>query len=320
MLRILTFLSRNVPPNYKIKSRLYFFQKSFLLSVGALAVVILNYNIVVKASDCTSPMRLYISVSDRSDNFVQHLQATDFKVLEKKRLQKISQFTFQRNEPISLGVLVDISRDMQGERIHLALSFLKDLAANLESPDEIFVNAFSDDTEELLDFMAPEDYLDDPIENLATGGRPQMGQALDLALIKLRKASNENRGILFISGGRDIAGPATLDHIAQHRHPVYALGIKGAGNFGRKLKVLNIRGSALKVYADRSGGRSIFIESSEEASVAVNQLSFELKNRFLLEYCSSHPKRNRQSRKIRIEVSNSKYQLRYLKKYITTKH
>ena len=215
--------------------------------------------------------------------------------------------------------LLDISRDMQGEKIRLALSLLKALVANLESPDEIFINAFNDETEELLDFIAPEDYLADPIENLSTGGRPQMGQALDLALIKLREASNENRGILFISGGRDIAGPATLDHIAQHGHPIYSLGFKGTGNFGSKFKVLNIKGSALKVYADHSGGRALLFDSAEEASLALNHLTFEFKNKFLLEYCSSHPKQPRKSRKIRVEVSNDKYRLRYLKKYITAR-
>ena len=274
---------------------------------------------MVKASDCASPMKLYVSVSDRSDNFIQDLQAADFKVVEKKRSQKLSYVDFIKNEPISLGVLLDISRDMQGEKIRLALSLLKDLVANLESPDEIFINAFNDETEELLDFIAPEDYLDDPIENLSTGGRPQMRQALDLALIKLREASNENRGILFISGVRDIAGPATLDHIAQHGHPIYSLGFKGTGNFGSKFKVLNIKGSALKVYADHSGGRAIFFESAEEASLALNHLTFEFKNKFLLEYCSSHPKQPRKSRKIRVEVSNDKYRLRYLKKYITAR-
>ena len=274
---------------------------------------------MVKASDCASPMKLYVSVSDRSDNFIQDLQAADFKVVEKKRSQKLSYVDFIKNEPISLGVLLDISRDMQGEKIRLALSLLKDLVANLESPDEIFINAFNDETEELLDFIAPEDYLDDPIENLSTGGRPQMGQALDLALIKLREASNENRGILFISGGRDIAGPATLDHIAQHGHPIYSLGFKGTGNFGSKFKVLNIKGSALKVYADHSGGRAIFFESAEEASLALNHLTFEFKNKFLLENCASDPKQPRKSRKIRVEVSNDKYRLRYLKKYITAR-
>ena len=319
MLRVLIFLNLTVQQNHKIKSRFYFHPKSLLFSIGVLVAVILSYTVMVKASDCASPMRLYVSVSDRSDNFIQDLQATDFKVVEKKRPQKLSHVDFISNEAISLGVLLDISRDMQGEKIRLALSLLKDLVANLESPDEIFISAFNDETEELLDFIAPEDYLDDPIENLSTGGRPQMGQALDLALIKLREARNETRAILFISGGRDIAGPSTLDHIAQHGHPIYALGFKGAGNFGSKLKVLNIRGSALKVYADRSGGRSIFFESAEEASVALNQLTFELKNKFLLEYCSSHPKQSRNSRKIRVEVSNNQYQLRYLKKYITTR-
>ena len=163
--------------------------------------------------------------------------------------------------------------------------------------------------------MAPEDYLEEAVENLSTGGRPHMGQALDLALIKLREASNPNRAVLFISAGRDIAGPATLDHIARHRRPVYALGIEGAISFRTRIKILNVKGSALKVYADHSGGSVYFVESEEEAAGPLEMLPYQLKNRYVLEYPSTHPKRDGKFRKIRVAVNQPQYQVRFLKRY-----
>ena len=261
------------------------------------------------------PVTLHVAVSDRKGKPVENLQAADFQVFEKKKLQKITRIRFERNAPVSLGVLVDVSKSMEGDGIRLALKLLKRLAAKLESPDELFVNAFSNESQELLDYMAPEDYLEDAIDNLGTGGRPHMGQALDLALIKLRDASNFNRAILFISAGRDIAGPATLDHISQHRSPVYALGIEGAISFRTRIKILNIKGSALKVYADHSGGSAFFVETEEEAAGPLEMLPYQLKNRFVLEYLSTHPKRDGKSRKIRVAVTHPQFQVRYLKQY-----
>jgi len=261
------------------------------------------------------PVSLHVAVTDRNGKPVETLQAADFEVFEKKKLQKVTQARFERNVPVSLGVLVDVSKSMEGNGIRLALKLLKRLATRLESPDELFVHAFSAEYHELLDYMAPEDYLEEAVEKLSTGGRPHMGQALDLALIKLREASNSNRAVLFISAGRDIAGPATLDHIARHRRPVYALGIEGAISFRTRIKILNVKGSALKVYADHSGGSAYFVESEEEAAGPLEMLPYQLKNRYVLEYPSTHPKRDGKFRKIRVAVSQPQYQVRHLKRY-----
>lgn len=261
------------------------------------------------------PVTLQVAVTDRNGKPVENLQAADFRIFEKKKPQQVTRARFERNVPVSLGVLVDVSKSMEGNGIRLALKLLKHLAAKLESPDELFVNAFSNDSQELLDYIAPEDYLEDAIENLGTGGRPHMGLALDLALIKLRAASNPNRAVLFISAGRDIAGPATLDHIARHRYPVHALGIEGAISFRTRLKILNVKGSALKVYADHSGGSAYFVETEAEAASALEMLPYQLKNRFVLEYLSTHPERDGKSRKIRVGVSHPQYRVRHLKQY-----
>ena len=268
-----------------------------------------------RSGDRPLSVSLHVAVTDRNGKPVENLQAADFEVFEKKKLQRVTQVRFERDVPVSLGVLVDVSKSMEGDGIRLALKLLKRLAAKLESPDELFVNAFSSESEELLDYMAPEDYPEEAIDNLSTGGRPHMGLALDLALIKLRSASNTNRAILFISAGRDIAGPATLGHIARHRHPVYALGIVGAISFRTRIKILNVKGSALKVYADHSGGSVFFVETEEEAAGPLETLPYQLKNRFVLEYLSTHPRRDGKSRKIRVAVSHPQLQVRHLKRY-----
>ena len=55
------------------------------------------------------------------------------------------------------------------------------------------MNAFSDESQEVVDYISPEDYLGEALDHLGTGGQARMGLAVDLALIKLRDARNKKR-------------------------------------------------------------------------------------------------------------------------------
>jgi hypothetical protein len=224
---------------------------------------------------------------------------------------------------VSLGVLIDISRSMGSEQISQALSWLKLLAERLRSPDELFVNAFSDESQEVVDYLSPEDFLEEPLDHIGTGGQARMGLAVDLALIKLREARNPKRALLFFSAGRDIAGPATLDHISRFGYPIYAVGIageKGVGSTLDRLKNLNLQGSALRVFADHSGGQAIFVESSSEAEKALEQLCLQMKNQYRLDYISGSNGKPGKMLKVEIRTQNPELELRYLKKYPVTAH
>ncbi len=266
---------------------------------------------------------LYVSVHDKQGKPVLGLTQQDFEVFEDKKSQPIRHLEFEKGSPVSLGILMDISRVMGPERINMGLSWLKSLAERLRSPDEIFVNAFSDESQELVDYVSPEDYLEEPLDHLGAGGHTRTGLAVDLALIKLRDAKNKKRALLFISAGRDIAGPATIDHVAKFRYPIYALGIRwaeGASGAFEQLKNFNLRGSALKVYADQSGGNAIVVGSTREAEEAIDRLCYELKNQYRLEYTSSNQDPSKRMRKVEIKTKNPEHEVRYLKKYqIVTK-
>ena len=259
-----------------------------------------------------------LSVFDKSGRSVDTLTTKDFQVLEDNVPQTISFLKFEKSVPISLGILVDIGRSMGTGGTNLALGWVKFLAQKMKSPDELFVNSFSNDSQEVIDYISPEDYLDDPIEKLGAGGQSRTGYAVDLALIKLRDSRNSKRGLLMISPGRDIAGRATLEHIAKSRLPVYALGIGGTEGFGGiidRLKSINVRGSALSLYADQSGGSVAFVDSPLAGEQWLEKFYSDFRNQYRLEYHSTNSKLDGKLRKIEVRVADPEYSLRFLHKY-----
>jgi hypothetical protein len=83
-------------------------------------------------------------VSDASGRFVPGLQKDDFAVYEDDLPQTVTHFSAER-VPISLGIAVDTSGSMAGEKIRAAQTalgrFLYDV---LDARDEIFLYRFSD--------------------------------------------------------------------------------------------------------------------------------------------------------------------------------
>jgi VWFA-related protein len=293
---------------------------SRLLSV-ALALmtsVLVLENSTAVGQDHSSQVSLYISVVDRQGRPVEDLPQESFQVFEDKKQQAISSVRFEKGAPLSLGILIDVSRSMDRERIDMALTWVKSLAERLKSPDEIFINAFSDDSQEVIDFTAPEDYLEEALSHLGTGGQCYTGLAVDRGLIKLRDAKNRKRALLLVSAGLDKAGPATLEHIARFRYPIYGLGLKPKGGVTStldRLKSLSAKGTALKVYADQSGGSAVFAESSNEAEHALDSVYYDLKSQYRVEYVSSNSKRDGKLRKIEVIVTGGDYDIRFLRRY-----
>ena len=264
------------------------------------------------------PVSLYLSILDKEGKPVGNVVDKDLSVFEENRPQVITKLQFEKDTPVSLGVLIDVSRGMGGEGINLALSWLKTLAETLKSPDEIFVNAFSDESQEIVDYISPEDYLGEALDHLGVGGQARMGLAVDLALIKLRDARNQKKAVLLFSAGRDIAGPATLDHISKFGFPVYSIGVPGSsGATGTldRLKNLNLRGSALKVYSEHSGGEALFAQSATEAEGAIARFCLQMKNQYRLEYTSATNGKPGKMLKVEVKSRNPDWDVRYSKKY-----
>jgi Ca-activated chloride channel family protein len=273
---------------------------------------------LIPEAETREHIRLYFGAEDSKGNILGSLTEKDFVVKENDKPMSIQSLSFQRNAPISLGILIDISRSMGVEDSKLALQLVKSLAEIMKSPDELFIMAFSEDAELLVDLISPEDYLEEALDHLGTGGPTYTALAMDRGTAKLREARNPRRVLMIFSAGRDKAGPATREHIGRSRLPIYSLQMAGTGglvgaydSFGS----LNIRGSALKVFADQSGGRVGSGDRFEALFPQLKKFYQEWKNPYLLEYESPNSKQDGKFRKITLEPTSDGVEVLCLQKY-----
>src|SRR2546426_8769521 len=81
------------------------------------------------------------TVTDRSGRFVPGLRQEDFTIYEDNVRQDITHFSNER-VPVSLGIVLDTSGSMAGEKIDNALSAIDRFLGSLLDPtDEIFIRS-----------------------------------------------------------------------------------------------------------------------------------------------------------------------------------
>src|SRR5262245_19463478 len=79
------------------------------------------------------------TVSDENGRFVPGLRLEDFVVYEDEKIQTVTHFSSDRI-PVSLGIVLDTSGSMEGEKIRAARSSLERLLSGLDDPqDEFFL-------------------------------------------------------------------------------------------------------------------------------------------------------------------------------------
>jgi hypothetical protein len=121
-----------------------------------------------------------------------------------------------------------------------------------------------------------------------------------------------------LSAGKDRAGQATLEHIGRARLPIYTLSLEGAGgvrgaydSFG----ALSLRGSLLRIYAEKSGGQAHEAPDEDAGKMVLEGYYQEWKNQYRLEYESPNLKPDGKYRNLQIKPLNSQIQVRHLPRY-----
>src|SRR5687768_16906431 len=92
------------------------------------------------------------TVVDRNGRFVPGLSQNDFIVYEENELQEVTHFSNER-VPVSLGLVLDTSGSMVGEKLTNALMAVDRFLTKLLSPeDEVFLYKFSNYPELVQDW------------------------------------------------------------------------------------------------------------------------------------------------------------------------
>ncbi len=171
------------------------------------------------------------TVSDASGRFVPDLQQDDFVVYEDGRPQAVTYFSADR-VPVSLGLVLDTSGSMAGEKIADAKSALDRFVYDLlDERDEVFLYRFSDHPVFVQGWTSDRALLSRAIGRVSPNGGTAMYDAVLEALPLAATGRHAKKALVVISDGNDTSSIATLNDVRDRLHAsdvlVYAVGIDG---------------------------------------------------------------------------------------------
>jgi VWFA-related protein len=170
------------------------------------------------------------TVSDSRGRFVRGLAQDDFLVYEDDVRQTITHFSAER-VPVSLGVLIDTSGSMAGEKLQSARSALMRLFDLMEPEDEIFLYEFSDIPSLAQSWTSDREQLARAVRRLNARGGTAMFDAVADALPIVETGKHRKKAIVLISDGNDTASATGVRSLKQQIREsevlVYAIGIDG---------------------------------------------------------------------------------------------
>ncbi len=174
-----------------------------------------------------------VTVTDASGRFVPNLRQDDFVVYEDEERQNVTHFSADR-VPVSLGILLDTSQSMQGEKFDAARSALDQFLSDLTSQDdEFFLMQFSSTPNLLQGWTNDRRLVSRALAGAYPRGGTAMYDAIADALPMMKRARNRKQAIVILSDGNDMTSdtPLSAVHqiIRQSEALVYAVGIDCSG-------------------------------------------------------------------------------------------
>src|SRR5262245_35967024 len=173
------------------------------------------------------------TVSDANGRFVPNLKQDDFLIYEDNEPQQVTHFSSER-VPVSLGIAVDTSSSMMGEKIESARSALDRFLYDLLDPqDEIFLYQFSNDPTLLQGWTTDRQRLSRALGRLNPHGGTAMYDAVAEAVPLVQQGQFRKKALVVISDGNDTSSTTRLRDVQQQIREsealVYAVGIDCSG-------------------------------------------------------------------------------------------
>ncbi len=171
------------------------------------------------------------TVSDQNGRFVPGLRKEDFLVYEDDQLVDVTHFSAER-VPVSLGIALDTSGSMAGEKIREAQTaidrFVYDL---LDARDELFIYRFSNYPVLLQGWTTDRQLISRALGRITPNGGTAMYDTVAEAIPLAARGKNQKKALVVISDGNDTASRtdvrAVKQQIRESEVLVYAIGLDG---------------------------------------------------------------------------------------------
>jgi len=260
-----------------------------------------------------------VTVRDDNGRLVPDLPVNAFTIFEDGEPQAITQYAHER-VPVGLGLLLDISDSMFGQRIKDARAAVERFLLELLSPDDsLFVMTFNHEPHVLISWTPPAEAaaVRSGLDTLRPFGGTAVYDAVLHALTIMDHRPRDRAALVIISDGADTASDTTLrdlrSALLRTDAFVYAVAIDSPD---RQAINTRVNSEALGEITNVTGGVTEVVRTSADLSAATARIAEELNTQYVLGYSSPHPGDGKYH-SIRVKVNREGYRARSRNGYIS---
>jgi len=228
--------------------------RSLALAAAVLAVLLMNAHADAQSGQQDQPqsgdtgqqafrfktgvelINVTATVTDETGRFVSGLHKEDFRVYQDNALQEVTHFTNER-VPVSLGIVLDTSGSMEGEKMNAAREALNSFLDQLNDPDdEVFLYRFDNHPVLVEGWTKDKRRLSYALSRMQPRGGTALYDAVADAVPLAQSGHNRKKAIVIISDGNDTSSRTDVQSlkrmIREAEVLVYAIGIDSQSEFG----------------------------------------------------------------------------------------
>jgi VWFA-related protein len=232
------------------------------------------------------------SVRDGRGRVVSGLMASDFEVRDNGQLRPVLSLRSDRQSPISLAILVDMSGSMAiGAKIAMARQAYDSIVLQLhEGQDEVALFTFDEALHERQDFTRDLAKLRGALTDFAPFGSTSLFDATAAAARRLAARSATNKGIIVLTDGIDTSSAMTAREVSGLASsidvPVFV--VATVPSLDQRLLLQAAERSTpsavadLRDLAEWTGGHLVFASTFVETVVAASSLIDGLRQQYVL--------------------------------------
>jgi VWFA-related protein len=222
---------------------------------------------------------------------ISGLTSSDFEVRDNGELREVLSLRSDRQSPVSLAILVDMSGSMIGPKIEMARQAYDSVLSQLRSAhDEVAVFTFDSEVHERRPFTRDLATLKDALSEFQPFGTTSLYDATAASARQLAGRSAAHKAIIVITDGYDTSSAMNSREVSglASSMGVPVLVVATMSALDRQLK-LEAAGRArpsgeadLRDLAEWTGGRFVFATTLAETVVVVTSLLEELRQQYVL--------------------------------------
>lgn len=286
-------------------------------------------------------VNLYFSVRDRKGGYISTLGKEDFTVFEDGKKQEIRYFSRETDQPLTLGLLVDVSRSqealIEAERRASSRFFER----VLRQKDMAFLLSFGVDAELLQDHTGSPALLARALDRLRLnagvsgmsptgtplplpgGGRGTvLYDAVWLAAREQLRGEVGRKALIVITDGVDVGSRVKLQEAIEEAQRadaiVYVILFEDLRYTSWQYGGVSGE-SAMRRLADETGGRIFRVSRRESLDDIYDTIQTELRSQYSVAYAPSNQARDGSFRRIEIKTKNRDYRVQVRRGYYAPK-